>query len=146
MFGAFLVWTAGTTMAASSPLVQHLVAQNAPKAAARLARFSELETAGGTTPDTFEVAASSITLINDASMVSGFVAAARSAIDGGMTLAFDVEWRPDVSSRRFNLPSLLQLATADGVWLLDLEAHEVVDHPDDPLGAVAEWLAAPGAR
>ena len=117
------------------PLAQHLLAQGAPRAAARLALRDEAPI--------FAAAPASVELVDTAATAARF-AASLSALEVGATIAIDVEWRPDNIADVIHRPSLLQLATATSVWLLDLDAPACCTR--EPLAAVASLLASPDHR
>ena len=116
--------TSGTVLA---PLVQHLLAQSAPRAAARLSStlgcdVLRHQSGGETCPLPYTVPRDIITLVDSAQGAHAFTMALQALLVGPpITLALDLEWQPDSSQASPNRPSLLQLATQTKVWLLDLE-------------------------
>ena len=119
---------AAVSMASGSlTLLEHLVAQGAPRAAARLATVPLPAALHDLEEETqFTVPESSIMLVDDDVSARRFVAA-MGALPSGSTIALDAEWRPDArGSQRKHRPSLVQLATADAVWLLDVESPAVL--------------------
>ena len=154
--------------AAISPLDKHLISLNAPRAAARLGSAQQptrltaaqqREQPHHQPPrlQRFSVSSDHIRLVDTAAAAKTFVddvaALLRSEppLSACATVALDAEWRPDAPLRSSGKssnhePSLLQLATADRVWLLDLEQPLVVDHPARPLLAIANLLASPIVR
>ncbi|EOD04092.1 hypothetical protein EMIHUDRAFT_453977 [Emiliania huxleyi CCMP1516] len=133
-----------TLVSASTLLQQHLLAQGAPRAAARLARAP----APPVSPPLFSLDAP-IHLCDTPSSADALAQMLRRTLASAndTTLAFDAEWRPDGRGRcKSHPPSLLQLSTADGVWLVDLEAAAVVEHPERPLVLFAEVLRSESVR
>ena len=116
---------------ASSPLLEHLVSQGASSAAARLGALPPPSVPA----DPFTVPLSAVTLVDGQSSAQAFIRAMRE-LPTESTVGADLEWRPDVRGQPSHRPSLLQLATVDDVWLLDLESSigsEVLDagFPDE---------------
>mmetsp|Transcript_7732 Transcript_7732/g.16977 ORF Transcript_7732/g.16977 Transcript_7732/m.16977 type:complete len:975 (+) Transcript_7732:211-3135(+) len=145
----------GSSQLRLSKLAQHLIAQNAPRAAEQLLKRASVqsgasaeeifhrnpsaESATSSAQNLFTVAASDFEVVSDLESARAFSLAASSAT----LLALDAEWKPDTVQSN-NPPSLLQLAIpsshsskdASGdsplVWLVDLDclcrpASETVD-------------------
>ena len=135
-----------TLVSASTLLQQHLLAQGAPRAAARLARAPT--PAPPVSPPLCSLDAP-IHLCDTPASADALAQMLRRTLASAndTTLAFDAEWRPDGRGRcKSRPPSLLQLSTADGVWLVDLEAAAVVEHPERPLVLFAEVLRSESVR
>ena len=148
--GAAVLITAA--MATPHPLISHLEMQRAPRAAARVASaFQEnIADAGKTTGHPcesvplFTVDASKIVLVHDEDSCLAFIAAMDGLISNNeTTVGLDVEWRPEHYEKQTR-PSLLQLATAEGTWLVDLDAVAVMSSA--ALRRVADILSAPNVR
>ena len=127
--------------APSTPLelVDHLISQNAVRAAARLSNY------GNVTPppvcDGYAVPSDRVILIDSAESAAEFAAALHDLLQSQDTIGIDVEWQPDApQTSAQNRPSLLQLATVTRVWLLDLEAPACCDQ--ELLSTVASLLAS----
>lgn len=154
-----------TTRPSRLSLVEHLLAQNAPRAAAhfywedealrdelratsperaaqldamlRQAEPSAALPAADGTSALFVAPVELVRLVDDAPSVSAFArcvhervaqsdaAQGRSADEHGGPLtwmvALDAEWQPDLSVGSNNPPSLLQLASDEAIWLIDLQ-------------------------
>jgi len=137
-------------MSAQNPLVSHLLAQNAPLAASRIAAPTSTEGAGallgadagvttatrvaaGATPPApgatssvprFSVRLEDVNIANDEASALALAEQLR----GAATIGLDAEWRPDTEAGCNHAASLVQLALAapDGkpilpYWLVDLE-------------------------
>ena len=146
-----LLAIAAVTMASTSPvLLEHLVSQGAPRAAARLRGAEAL---ASTSPSILTVAPSAITLVEDGEGAVRFIEAVR-GLPAGSTIAIDAEWRPDHRGERQlgrHKPSILQLATAGEVWLVDLDCSDVLDRasaagPSKLLSAISDVLASETVR
>jgi hypothetical protein len=110
-------------------LAEHLLAQGAPKAAARLAAAELDEPATSIVPQ-FEVPAELIFMVDGScSAVEAFCSAMAAAVARRGIIAIDAEWRPDATRSSNHPPALVQVASAassaateaDAVWLLDFE-------------------------
>lgn len=126
--------TEGSTSATTS-LVQHLLGQSAPRAAARLSTTRDARTNEPERALAFRVAASAIMLVDSEAAVHDFTSAVHDLRVSDITVAIDLEWRPDILR-----PSLLQLATRQVCWLLDLESAACCSAA--PLNAVSALLAS----
>jgi len=130
--------TAAVASSPTSSLVQHLLDQQAARAAARLASTLGL---GAATLECkrplssqFSVPATAVRLVADAASAIEFAEFVRRTVGLQSTVAIDVEWRPDAPSSPKHRPSLVQLAAAappatasePWVWLIDLEQRDVV--------------------
>ena len=150
--------------AITSPLVAHLEAQGALKAAARLDVFFSPRSAVEARSEPlqqptalFSLADTPVTLVDNVSALGEFVHAMRCLLQQAgqvaldnlalpPSLALDAEWRPDLGRRRApHRPSLLQLATPSAVWLIDFEAAPVAGTPE-LLALIAELLASKPVR
>lgn len=130
--------TAAVASSPTSSLVQHLLDQQAARAAARLASTLGL---GAATLECkrplssqFSVPATAVRLVADEASAIEFAEFVRRTVGLQSTVAIDVEWRPDAPSSPKHRPSLVQLAAAappatasePWVWLIDLEQRDVV--------------------
>ena len=150
--------------AMTSPLVAHLEAQGAFKAAARIDLFFSPRAAVEARSEPlqqptalFSLTDTPVSLVDNVSALGEFVHAMRCllqqasevALDNAAlppSLALDAEWRPDLGRRRApHRPSLLQLATPSAVWLIDFEAAPVAGAPE-LLALIAELLASRAVR
>ena len=130
--------TAAVASSPTSSLVQHLLDQQAARAAARLASTLGLgaATLEGKRPlsSQFSVPATAVRLVADEASAIEFAEFVRRTVGLQSTVAIDVEWRPDAPSSPKHRPSLVQLAAAappatasePWVWLIDLEQRDVV--------------------
>ena len=123
----------------NSPLLTHIANQGAPRAASRLGAAPSTSASTGKRPF---VALQPITVVDNDAAVCNFIDAMRSLPEGS-TLAIDAEWKPDVFGQSPHSPSLCQLATADDVWLVDLESTTPLD---GALAALADTLASDSVR
>jgi hypothetical protein len=130
--------TAAVASSPTSSLVQHLLDQQAARAAARLASTLGL---GAATLECkrplssqFSVPATAVRLVADEASAIEFAEFVHRTVGLQSTVAIDVEWRPDAPSSPKHRPSLVQLAAAappatasePWVWLIDLEQRDVV--------------------
>jgi hypothetical protein len=154
---------------ATSSLPEHLAAQNAPRAAARIAAAfgapavtAPVPRAAAKTLPLFTVPDEAIRLVDSSSSAEAFI----EAIDTltSPTISLDLEWRPDTNRTPQrpggghtpqrpgggHTPSLLQLATADTVWLVDLEARTLLERvgmdPPPLLQALSRVLSSDRVR
>ena len=130
--------TAAVASSPTSSLVQHLLDQQAARAAARLASTLGLEAATleckRPLSSQFSVPATAVRLVADEASAIEFADFVRRTVGLQSTVAIDVEWRPDAPSSPKHRPSLVQLAAAappatasePWVWLIDLEQRDVV--------------------
>ena len=112
------------------PLVEHLFSQSAPRAAARHLNAwrggndyrDKVVAEPAAVEDEYQVSPDSILLVDSTASAASFTTVLHTLLHGPpTTLGIDLEWKPD-TPHSMHRPSLLQLATATTVWLLDLEA------------------------
>ena len=87
------------------------------------------------------------TRVADAEAEADHEGGARGELDAparGWTVALDAEWRPDLSAGSNNPPSLLQLASDEMIWLIDLQALVEPRAPSGPTAAEVELVGALG--
>ena len=101
----------------AASLAQHLLSQNAPRAAARVSGH-EL-----TQPElrAYAVPPECVTLVDTAASAARFSGVLHELLHAPATVGVDLEWRPD-TLHAVHRPSLLQLAISTHVWLVDLDA------------------------
>jgi uncharacterized protein with PIN domain len=84
----------------------------------------------------FVAPAERIRFVSDAASVAAFASSVRAALaaaaDGAdaWTVAVDAEWKPDLMAGSSNPPTLLQLASAETIWLICLQSLLVPCAPD----------------
>jgi prolyl-tRNA editing enzyme YbaK/EbsC (Cys-tRNA(Pro) deacylase) len=101
----------------AASLTQHLLSQNAPRAAARVSGHEPTQPE----PCAYAVAPDSVTLVDTAALAARFSGMLHELLHAPATVGLDLEWRPD-TLQNVHRPSLLQLATSTHVWLVDLDA------------------------